>query len=193
MAVRRFAVSIAAALALHGLALSVLRPPLRGNFSAAHAPLEVHLLPAAAQQAEVHFSAPIPTLSHTRESRPGVLALSRTGGSPAVSAVAPESSAPHQDNQAEAPPPAIRYREAARAIIREEARRPAEGPAPPPVETPEARLARAWSGPPPSEKHLDGGILKITTRWGTTYCIKPPDHAHRDGPGEHYAIAVTCP
>jgi hypothetical protein len=190
---RRFAVSIAAALALHGLALSLLHPPLRGNFSAPRAPLEVRLLPAKVQQAEVHYSAPIPVLSPAREGRPGVLAVSRPSGAPAPFAAAPESSAAHQDNQPESPPAAIRYREAARAIIREEARRPPESPAPPPVETPEARLARAWNGPPPGEKRLDGGILKITTRQGTTYCLKPPDATYRDGPGEHYAIAVTCP
>lgn len=188
--VRRLALSLAVALAVHGLALYVVRAPNHPSFAARRTLLEVALLPAVPSGASDSRPA-APSVSPAKAAR-------QVGAQPMPANVEAELAAPPAPlslpaaTPLEAPPGAARYREAARAIIREEARRAAPPPAVP-LDTPEARLARAWNGPPPSEKRLDGGILKITTRWGTTYCLKAHDESNPGGVGERYAIGVTCP
>lgn|GEM_PF-5663637 len=188
---RRFTLSLAAALALHGLALYGLRLPAPARFAKAMPLLEITLTPAVpAALSEIAAAAP-------RRSTPilaGAAVVARepalpqnVGGQPAE--------LPPAESARETPPTIANpaWRETARAVIREEAHRLPDGAAPAPPETLEARFARALRKTPPGEKRLADGIIKITSPSGAIYCIQSQPDATRDGPGERYAITVTCP
>lgn len=198
---RRLAFSLAAALAAHALLLQFVHLPA-ARMQAKHAPLlEVVLRPPVADAA-VDAVPPVPA----QAARSAVARSSRTASSAVLSRPAQPDETVKRSEPATAPPETSarspesltlpdsnRLRSAARQIIRDAARQVPDVPAQLLPATPEARLARAWNAVIPSEKLLEGGILKITTRWGTTYCLNPPADSFRGGPGEHYAIAVTCP
>lgn len=60
-------------------------------------------------------------------------------------------------------------------------------------DAPESRLARSLAAPQAQEKLLAGGVYKITTRTGATYCLKEPPDYNRGGLSEALRIASTCP
>lgn len=62
-----------------------------------------------------------------------------------------------------------------------------------PVDTVEAKLAKALSAPSAGERRLNDGLVKITTDLGTTYCLKAPQDHLRDGLMEQISIPMTCP
>ena len=95
-------------------------------------------------------------------------------------------------------PLCLQLLESARGIIREEAkinteRGSAKGSGNAADNTVEAKLARALRAPISGEKRLDGGLVKITTVLGTSYCLKAPPDRMRDGPVEQISIPTTCP
>lgn len=192
---RRFAIALAVALALHAAVLSgwrvprarLAQPPLKTLSVWLETPREISP-PAPAESS----GGMRPT---ARETAPRLVRGPVTASAEAVPAV-PRGEP--SDKRETAPPgetvlPNPHWRETARTIVREEARRDPASPRETPADTPEARLAKAWAAPRASEKRLAGGIVKITTVFGTTYCLKPPPEGPREGPGESYSITVTCP
>lgn len=188
---RRFAWSLALALALllHAMALYFLRLPASPSVAGRKAALEVVLLaaeaPPSADFREVRRGASIT----------GMLAPPRRAEPPTVSGEADTPAPPPQEPQVATN--ATQLRESARRIIREEAKNTDWGTTKesgnPVDDTVEAKLARALRAPSAGEKRLDRGVVKITTVFGTTYCLETPPDRMNDGPVAPISVPTTCP
>lgn len=181
------------ALTLHGVALYFLRFPASPAVAGREMSLEVVLsapqAPPAAGFRGVRRGVPVigtvaPTPRRTEPPPPP----GEPGG---VSNFAP---VPLQE-----PPPAVnaaQLLESARRVIREEAKSAGRGAAmgnAHPADSAETSLAKALRAPSAGEKHMDGGLVKITTVFGTVYCLKAPPDYLRDGPAEAISVPATCP
>ncbi|MDD5330318.1 MAG: hypothetical protein PHX38_09955 [Sulfuricella sp.] len=186
--IRRFALSLVLALVLHGVALHSLRFPV--SPAGRKAALEVVL--SAAQP---------PSIADLQDLRRGAAitgtvasSLRRAERQPVSAGDEPPPSTPLRESQ-----PAIgaaRLLESARRIVREEAKiieRGTVGVNEHPPDTVEGKLAKALRPPSAGEKRLDGGWVKITTAFGTGYCLKAPPDNLREGPSEPISIPMTCP
>ena len=188
---RRLALSLALALALHVTALSCLRAPMSPALAERKTALEVLLLPAPApsstdfqdgwREAALNKTAVI-------EPRRAVLTLPKESEPPAP--------VPTQESR-----PALgaaQLLESARRIIREETKNHPQPGTPKENEalvdnTVEARLAKALRAPRAGEKRLGDGLVKITTIFGTSYCLEVPPDRLRVGPVEPISVPMTCP
>lgn len=186
----RLAWSLLLALVLHAIALNFLRFPAIPAAAGRKATLEI-VLPAAQTLSS--------DIRGTRQGAPitGMVAPApRRTESPPLSDES-EQPAPAPLRESQPAPSAAQLLESARLIIREEAKNPEPGATRrsgnPADNTVEAKLAKVLRTPGAGEKWLDGGIVKITTIFGTTYCLKTPPDRLRDGPVEAVSIPMNCP
>jgi hypothetical protein len=54
-------------------------------------------------------------------------------------------------------------------------------------------LARALQRKPSGETVFASGMMRVVTRSGTTYCLKPKEAFARDGPVEPLSVPTNCP
>lgn len=186
----RLVLSLLLALALHSAALYFLRFPVSSAIAGRKAVLEVVLL-----------TAPAPPSAIFRDARRGEAISGIVAPTPRRTELPPfpgEDGKPAPASLREFQPvvSAAQLLESARRIIREEVKNTGRDEIKGnehPADTVEARLAKTLRAPSAGEKRLDGGLVKITTTFGTTYCLKaPPDHL-RDGPAEPVSVPTTCP
>jgi hypothetical protein len=178
------------ALLLHAVALYFLRFPVSPAIAGRKAALEVVLLVEEA-----------PSTAGFRDVRRGgaiagtVASAPHRAGSPTLPGEV-DAPAPPPSRDSQSAISAAQLLESARWIIREEVKNAGRGAIKGdehPVDTVEAKLAKALRAPSAGEKHLDGGLVKITTIYGVTYCLKATPDPLRDGPVEPISIPTTCP
>jgi hypothetical protein len=189
---RRLALSLVLALALHGMALYGL------HFSASS-------VPAGRQRVlkVVLLSAPAPSSANFDDARRGASISGTVAPSPrrAVPLQLPgmdEQPAPTPLQESQPMISAAQLLESARRIIREEAKsKPGQGVAKGSEylvdDTVEAKMAKALRAPIAGEKWLGDGLVKITTTLGTSYCLKAPPDLLRGGPVDPISVPMTCP
>lgn len=54
-------------------------------------------------------------------------------------------------------------------------------------------LDRALRNAEAGEERLAGGLIRITTKSGRIYCLKPPPDMARDGPVAMQSTPTNCP
>lgn len=180
---RRVAASLAAALALHLLALLMLGPIRRPTAPAAAWPaveLRWHDAPRAAVVAPVAAAAPTSTAPAS------ALAAAVAGENLQDSSGAPAA------QPAAADALVASARRLARALPQRLTGMPPQ--APPLADRPFVdALDRALRQEAAGERRLAGGIVRVVTAWGSVYCLKPPPEFARGGPLEPLAVPTTCP
>lgn len=186
---RRVAASLAAALALHLLALLMLGPIRRPTAPAAAWPAPVELRWHDAPRAAV-------------VARAAQASAAQASAAQASTAQAPAAAAAGENLQDSSGAPAAQPA-AADALVAS-ARRLARAlpqrltgmppPAPPLADRPFLdALDRALRQEAAGERRLAGGIVRVVTAWGSVYCLKPPPEFTRGGPLEPLAVPTTCP
>ncbi|MHB1592042.1 MAG: hypothetical protein ACYCTW_11000 [Sulfuricella sp.] len=190
----RLALSLALALVLHGMAMYFLRFPSSPAVDGRKAVLEV-VLRAAEAPSSADFPDVRQAASNTPLRIPERVRRTRSAEPP-----------PPSDESVQAVPSPVRevqpaisisqLLESARRIIRDEAKNTERGAVmgnEHTADTVEARLAKALRTPSVGEKRLDNGLVKITTVFGTTYCLKAPPDSLRGGLVDPISIPTTCP
>lgn len=180
---------------LHGVLLAL--PPLRGAQAPPVAVLH-HVIQATLQRSasSAEVSSPPAAVQEVavRPARPGAARSGATAvRSPGGYVVVPEVSSN------ETPPVGERESASANELM-EQARRAARteairmerevlrAPAPA-AEQGDAYRASHGS----HDRRFADGTVRVATRWGTSYCLKPPPEFARGGPGDGVTAPTNCP
>lgn len=194
---RRLLPFLLASALLHGVLLAL--HPLRGT----KAP-PVAVLHQALQATLQHSASSAEVLSPSRSpaardavvgpprpsaSRSGSAAVRSPGGYVVVPAVGSEATPPVGERESAA---ANELMEQARRAARVEAirmeREVLRAPAP------AGEGSDAYHASPGSrERRFADGTVRVNTRWGTSYCLKPPPEFARGGPGDGVTAPTNCP
>lgn len=186
----RLAGSVAVALALHLLLFGLIRTPGEPALRNA-SPLFLQWRPLASSRAEdasgSNVEAPLPS---TRGDS-GSPEYSRQTGAEAAAAL------PAAGAGSERPAiPAAEWADSARRMARQwvQEQESPRAPSMPLAERPVLpALARALRKEAPGETRLANGIVKITTAFGASYCLRTPPDFTRGGPLAPLAVPTTCP
>jgi len=188
---RRLVASVLAALALHLLLLGLIRmPPERAPSGLPPLILQWRMPlshEAKAPEPDAAFRPPATGGRHDALSAP-------TTNTPGSGATAPNI---ENDGAPPAMPATAELLDSAHRLVRRYAHERLPGEQPPGAPLADRpvlpELDRALREPVAEEKRLASGIIKVTTAFGATYCLKPPPEISRSGPMEALAVPTTCP